>query len=60
MNQFPASAVLKDSLFNVKLQQTRRCPGGNIARAPDGSNPWVPDRSLCDPSQTPPSSVNEP
>lgn len=54
------SAALDKSLFNVKLKQTRRCPGGNIPTAPDGSNPWVPDPSLCDPDQTPPQSVNEP
>jgi phospholipid/cholesterol/gamma-HCH transport system substrate-binding protein len=25
------------------------CPGGAAAPAPDGSNPWVPDPSLCNP-----------
>jgi phospholipid/cholesterol/gamma-HCH transport system substrate-binding protein len=26
-----------------------RCPGGAEEPAPDGSNPWIPDASLCDP-----------
>lgn len=29
---------------------TARCPGGAEEPAPDGSNPWIPDRSLCDPA----------
>jgi hypothetical protein len=28
---------------------TARCPGAVMDPAPDGSNPWIPDRSLCDP-----------
>lgn len=28
---------------------TARCPGGAVEPAPDGSNPWIPDPSLCDP-----------
>jgi phospholipid/cholesterol/gamma-HCH transport system substrate-binding protein len=28
-----------------------RCPGGAAEPAADNSNPWVPNRSLCDPSQ---------
>ncbi|MFL5846585.1 MAG: MlaD family protein [Solirubrobacteraceae bacterium] len=27
-----------------------RCPGAAEEPAPDGSNPWVPDASLCDPA----------
>lgn len=30
---------------------TARCPGAAEEPAPDGSNPWVPDASLCDPAQ---------
>ena len=30
---------------------TARCPGAAEEAAPDGSNPWVPDESLCDPKQ---------
>jgi len=26
-----------------------RCPGGAEEPAPDGSNPWIPDASLCNP-----------
>lgn len=36
------------------------CPGGNEPPAPDGSNRVVVDRSLCDPSQGIPASVNKP
>jgi phospholipid/cholesterol/gamma-HCH transport system substrate-binding protein len=28
---------------------TARCPGAVMEPAPDGSNPWIPDPSLCDP-----------
>jgi phospholipid/cholesterol/gamma-HCH transport system substrate-binding protein len=27
-----------------------RCPGGAVEPAPDGSNPWIPDHSLCNPA----------
>lgn len=47
-------------LFDLKTRQTRRCPGGNTPPAPDGSSPWLVDLSLCDPSQTPPHSINQP
>jgi phospholipid/cholesterol/gamma-HCH transport system substrate-binding protein len=30
-----------------------RCPGAAEEPAPDKSNPWIPDTSLCDPKQTP-------
>jgi phospholipid/cholesterol/gamma-HCH transport system substrate-binding protein len=36
------------------------CPGSGAPPAPDGSNPWVPDPKLCDPSQSTPASVNHP
>jgi phospholipid/cholesterol/gamma-HCH transport system substrate-binding protein len=29
---------------------TARCPGGAEEPTPDGSNPWVPDTSLCNPA----------
>jgi hypothetical protein len=30
-----------------------RCPGASEAPVEDGSNPWIPDASLCDPADTP-------
>lgn len=30
-----------------------RCPGAAEEPAPDGSNPFIPDPSLCDPNQSP-------
>jgi phospholipid/cholesterol/gamma-HCH transport system substrate-binding protein len=29
-----------------------RCPGAAVEPAPDGSNPWVPDPTLCDPGDS--------
>jgi phospholipid/cholesterol/gamma-HCH transport system substrate-binding protein len=51
---------LAPSLFSLRTHLTRRCPGGNAAPAIDGSNPWIPDRSICTPSQDTPGSVNAP
>jgi hypothetical protein len=47
-------------ILDIRTKQTRRCPGGNVPPAIDGSSPWVPDASLCDPAQSIPASVNEP
>jgi phospholipid/cholesterol/gamma-HCH transport system substrate-binding protein len=35
-------------LNNVRTGLTARCPGGAVESAPDGSNPWIPDPSICD------------
>lgn len=51
---------LVPDLLEIRTKQLRRCPGGNVPPAIDGSSPWVPDPSLCDPSQSIPASVNEP
>lgn len=37
------------SLNGYRTGLTARCPGGAVEPAKDGSNPWIPDRSLCDP-----------
>jgi phospholipid/cholesterol/gamma-HCH transport system substrate-binding protein len=42
------------SLSNYRTGLDARCPGGGVEPAPDGSNPWVPDPSICDPSQNRP------
>jgi hypothetical protein len=54
------SRPLAPSLFSLRTRLLRRCPGGNAPPAPDGSSPWVPDPSICTPSQDVPDSVNTP
>jgi phospholipid/cholesterol/gamma-HCH transport system substrate-binding protein len=39
---------------------TRRCPGGNVPPARDGSSPWPLGASLCTSGHDMPASVNEP
>lgn len=51
---------LLPGLFNLREGLTRRCPGGNTPPAPDGSNPWVPDTSICTPADDTPLSVDFP
>jgi hypothetical protein len=41
-------------LTNYRTGLLARCPGAAITPAPDGSNPWVDNRKLCDPSEDPP------
>lgn len=58
----PASILSKQALvpglLSTRTGVTALCPGGNQPPAPDGSNRVVVDRSLCDPSQSIPASVN--
>jgi phospholipid/cholesterol/gamma-HCH transport system substrate-binding protein len=51
---------LLPGLFDLRTRLSRRCPGGNTPPAPDGSSPWVPDPSICDPAQDVPAAVNTP
>jgi phospholipid/cholesterol/gamma-HCH transport system substrate-binding protein len=37
-------------LFAARTGLDARCPGSAVEPAPDGSNPWIPDPSLCDPA----------
>ena len=62
-NDNPAGGVLtpippEQRLDNLDLNNMRRCPGGAIQTAPDGSNPFLDDGALgpedCDPTQNPP------
>jgi phospholipid/cholesterol/gamma-HCH transport system substrate-binding protein len=48
--------ALKPAERQVGLQsgKIRRCPGSATQTAPDGSNPYAPEGSDCDPSITPP------
>jgi phospholipid/cholesterol/gamma-HCH transport system substrate-binding protein len=47
----PLTEVPDPSGVALKLQtgNDARCPGGAADPAPDGSTPWIPDASLCDP-----------
>ncbi|WP_249011213.1 MlaD family protein [Conexibacter sp. DBS9H8] len=59
----PAAVLSKFPLVPGVLstrKSSAACPGGAEPPAPDGSNPWIPDRSLCDPSNDLPASVNQP
>ncbi|WP_372789394.1 MlaD family protein [Paraconexibacter sp.] len=47
-------------IIDIRTKQTRRCPGGNVPPAIDGSSPWVPDADLCSPEHSTPASVNDP
>jgi len=51
---------LVPGLFATNYGQGRRCPGTGAPPAADGSSPYVPDRTLCDPSQGMSADVNEP
>jgi phospholipid/cholesterol/gamma-HCH transport system substrate-binding protein len=46
-------------LLSLRTHLLARCPGGDAPPAPDGSSPWI-QKSLCDPSQDEPASVNTP
>lgn len=56
LTKFP----LAPGVLNWRTRLTAPCPGSSQPPAPDGSNQWVPDPTLCDPSHAIPSSVNEP
>lgn len=47
-------------LLKPRTGLTARCPGATVPPAPDGSNPWVPDPTLCDPSESVSASVDQP
>lgn len=51
---------LAPDLFDLRTRLLRRCPGGNTPPAPDGSNPWIPDPSICTPADDVPLSVDFP
>lgn len=51
---------LSPALFNIRTHLLSRCPGGASPPAPDGSSPWIPDKSLCNPADDIPISVDQP
>jgi phospholipid/cholesterol/gamma-HCH transport system substrate-binding protein len=59
-SQIFASKPLVSGLLAVRNHLLARCPGGDAPPAPDGSNPWVPSASLCDPADDQQLSVDFP
>ena len=57
---FLAKFPLVPGILDTRTGLDAPCPGSGAPPAPDGSNPWVPDPELCDPSQSTPASVNRP
>jgi phospholipid/cholesterol/gamma-HCH transport system substrate-binding protein len=51
---------LSPTLFGMRTKLDARCPGGANPPAPDGSSPWIPDRSLCNPAEDQQTAVDEP
>jgi phospholipid/cholesterol/gamma-HCH transport system substrate-binding protein len=51
---------LAPGIINLREHILARCPGGALPPAPDGSNPWIPNKSLCNPADDSPPSVNQP
>jgi phospholipid/cholesterol/gamma-HCH transport system substrate-binding protein len=60
LDPLPSSFPLIPGVFDIRTKLFRRCPGGNVPPAIDGSTPWVADESLCDPRQDMPAAVNDP
>ena len=59
-SQLFSTSALIPGILGTRTHLLARCPGGNAPPAPDGSNPWIPDRSLCNPADDVPLSVNFP
>lgn len=59
-SQYFSSAPIIPGVLGVRTHVLARCPGGDAPPAPDGSSPWIPDRSLCNPADDTPLSVDFP
>lgn len=60
LSQLFSNGSLLPGNLAVRTHLLARCPGGDAPPAPDGSNPWVPSRSLCNPANDTPLSVDFP
>lgn len=49
---------LVPGLLHTRTKLERRCPGGNVPPAADGSSPWLIGEEYCDPADNTPASVN--
>lgn len=56
LTKFP----LVPGLLDLRTRLLAPCPGSAEPPAPDGSNPWIPEKGLCDPNASIPASVNHP
>jgi phospholipid/cholesterol/gamma-HCH transport system substrate-binding protein len=45
---FPSGSLPSAAGYRTGI--TARCPGGAVEPAPDGSNPFIPDHTLCNPN----------
>jgi phospholipid/cholesterol/gamma-HCH transport system substrate-binding protein len=46
---FPGLNLTLPGLDSVRTGLDARCPGAAVEPARDGTNPWIPDESICDP-----------
>jgi len=53
-----SGSPLLPGVLQVRTKLDRQCPGGAAPPADDGSSPWIPDPSLCDPEDDLPGGVN--
>ena len=60
LGTFLTAHPLLPSIFNVRTGLTRRCPGGAVPPAPDGSSPWNLGPDLCTAADDVPLSVDFP
>jgi phospholipid/cholesterol/gamma-HCH transport system substrate-binding protein len=64
LSGFPSALLTKfplvPGLLNLRTRLLAPCPGSAEPPAPDRSNPWVPEKGLCDPGASIPESVNTP
>jgi phospholipid/cholesterol/gamma-HCH transport system substrate-binding protein len=51
---------LVPGLFNIRTRLFAPCPGSGEPPAPDGSNPWIPVKGLCNPNDGVPLGVDFP
>jgi len=59
-SQLLTKSALVPGVLDVRTKDYARCPGGDAPPAPDGSNPWIPQKDLCDPADDVPLSVDFP
>lgn len=57
---FNGITSLPNGIINTRSNLVARCPGGNTPPAADGSNPWIPDPSICKVEHDQPASLNTP
>jgi hypothetical protein len=56
----PVLHSLGAGIFGLRTHVSAICPGGNEPPAADGSSPWIPNRTICNPADDMKASVNRP